>query len=363
MVIALGVFAAVGGLSASGSLEAAGRPQPDLADRRFEAEGTLTWFFGNEFPKRVGQVDRTTSFKVRVDGCRWLITVYSPNLSASGGKRVGSDGVDTYITLIVEPQDMSPGPDEDTNSLVWKQHLARAAAGRVAQQAEVLPGGLPPYDIGDSHWIWLAFASSCYLHAHPSKRFPLSFLMLSPYVKDDTAPVRWNWHGSDPNLIESFDWLDEGHVNLGQGKRWNRPPPFDRGFTNLHYQVSETRNVGGFLVPWRFTIATTGPPSDPKGRILTNRFILVTNRFAIGEVSSARPLRGKETGRPKLDRVFEVRDYRAKPAFGVEVVTYRTRSRWLQTNETDFAKAVAGKYEEELPEPVLICPRLVPPPD
>jgi len=33
------------------------------------------------------------------------------------------------------------------------------------------------------------------------------------------------------------------------------------------------------------------------------------------------------------------------------VVTYRTRSRWLQTNETDFAKAVAGKYNEELLEP------------
>ena len=361
MAIGFGVFLAAAGGSAAGSgaLQATGRPHPDLADRRFEAEGTLTWFFGNQFPEHAGQVDRTTSFKVRVDGCRWLITVYSPNLSASGGKQVGSDGVDTYITRIVEPQDLSPSPDEDTNSLSSKARMARLKAGlqagRIAQLAEVRPGALPPFDIGDSHRIWLAFASSCYLHLHPTSRFPLSFLTLPPYPKNGALPVRWTvrwkWHETDPYLLEAFDRLNEGYFYGGAGKWYKYPAPFDQGFTNVHYQVTETRKVGGFLAPWRFTIAMTVPPTSPEGRILTNRFTLVTNRFAIGELTSARPLRGKETGRPKLDRLFEVRDYRAKPAFGLDVVTYRTRSRWLQTNETDFAKAVAGKYDEELLEP------------
>ncbi len=308
--------------------------------RRFEAEGTVNWFFGNALPENQNREDRTTSFKIRVDGCRWLMTVRSSSPGLPGIKTVGSDGKDVYVSELLNVQEMRPSPDQDTNSLAWKAQIESMREGLLPMPAEVWPGPRPEFDWKDSHWLWLAFASSCYLKELLTNRLPLKFLMFSPYVASDTAAVRFSWDDSDPGLLLLFQWLDDGSENLGHGKLWNWPPPFDKGFTRFEYRVEHVNQLGDSSVPTAFKMVLYAPQLGA-----TNWMGI--SRYAEGQVTSLRQLRGHESGRPALHGLTIVRDYRGRSAFGVEVVQYKTRSDWWQTNETRFSRAAHGIIEDE----------------
>lgn len=321
----------------------------DAKERQFEAKGEITWYFGNAYKEHENNEERTTRFKIRVDGCNWLITSESTSTGLPGTLQIGSDSTNIYISEVFAADQISPSPDQDTNSFAWKAKVEEIKKGRIPMPAKVLPGVLPRFDFKDSQWIWLSFASSCFFHKHATNRLPLTFLIFSPYVPEDTGAVQWTWHNADQNLLDSFVWFDEGFVNRGQGKpRWEWPPPFERGFTNFHYQVKRVARFDDILLPAEFRMTLYSPQ-------LGSTNWLGVSRWAIGKIETVKRLSLRhESGRPPLDRLTQVSDHRGGPAFGAGVVKYNTRSEWWQTNENRFAKAVQGIYDEESRPPLAI---------
>jgi len=321
-----------------------GAPADGAAGRRaFEAVGHVVEKAGTAEPEFQGRVVARYDFSVRGDGERWLMTVRSGSPGLKGVRTYGCDGVDCYLTHVISPEEMSFSPDVATNPAAMELERERMRRGLLPQGAEVTPGVIPRRDPWLVRHLWMAFCAGEVLRSITPEEALERFYADRPVLKIENR-IGWRFHEKDPLLIAEYWTLSLGIYDAKQKRLTAYAPPFhDKVLTSFLYRVVETAQVGGSLVPRRFEMAGYLPWYAPG---TTNA---ASGRVYEGIVDEIRPLRGGVSGRPPLDRLFEVTDHRAAPMNEGKPLVYWTHREWWQTNETRFVRALQGIFEEEKP--------------
>jgi len=317
-----------------------------VAGRAFEAEGVYRYeFLTPEHRNTAGPEHR---FIMRVDSPRWVceVELLSELPVPAGFSRcvVGCDGTDIYVTRLSKPEDLSPSPGQDTNSVEWLASLERARRGLSPQWGEVFPGRVPSWMFWHIHLLWLAFCGGEYFVDGQPAPIGIKFFVLNPYDPTEPVDLRWSSHAEDRSVLQWLARIHPGRGSRGPGKApFIYPPPFDKGFTNTFYEVIEAGRVGGIVVPRKFQCTDFQARIDPAtgGPMATARIVFDAGRIG--------PLRQRITGRPALGALYQVTDHRAAPMNDGKPLVYRTHREWWQTNEARFVKALQGIFEEEKP--------------
>ncbi|MGA4644632.1 hypothetical protein ACPDIX_09175 [Limisphaera sp. 4302-co] len=312
----------------------------------YEVEGETRYF-------PLVQVDRGAApiayrFRLQVDGDRWLLEMErASRLAEPGGFSrciVAGDGTAIYVTRVTEPQDMVAGPGEQTNSAAFRAAQEQLRRGLLPQWAEVFPGPVPPWLPWDANLLWLVYVGGHHLRMAEPPALRMRFFTVNPYEPNEPVDVRCGYHPKETNLLLWLARVNPGHASRGPGKpRFVFAPPFDKGFTNMLYELLETREVKGSIVPTKFRFTWFQAQIDP-----ATGGILASERMA-GEVHRATALRGRLAGRPPLGQLYQVTDHRAASMNDGKPLVYRTHREWWQTNEARFVKALQGIFEEEKP--------------
>jgi hypothetical protein len=202
----------------------------------YEVEGKLE----NEGYLALGKVvkDATTYFTVSVKDCRWLIQ-FSADLSkvAGGYKQVAFDGQNLYYFGVRR--------DSGKNA-IW--------GGAVSRDTVPYSAAIPRAPI-----IWLAFASSCYLDAHPKKLLPpYSSAMVRAEISAQVVRC-----SGGARLPRSIVFMDDG-FDRTYGKPKVRPAPYDKGFTNAIFTALGFTKVAATEVPREFSLVVFRPSSEAR---------------------------------------------------------------------------------------------------
>jgi hypothetical protein len=187
-----------------------------------------------------GMLEEPVSFKVYVRDCQWLIHITQQNAHTKY-LEIGFDGKTMYYSSMLDEKviaNINPKPP------LW--------TGGLSSDAVPFNGSEPNIPI-----IWLALASSCYLNDAKDHLIP-------PY---STQLVRarlpaFVFRMSDlPKLPQAITFLDDGFSRKFGAPR-QRPPPFDKGFTNAIYTVNSFTNVGSYSLPREFNLKVFLPVSS-----------------------------------------------------------------------------------------------------
>ncbi|RME94657.1 MAG: hypothetical protein D6766_05240 [Verrucomicrobia bacterium] len=172
----------------------------------------------------------------------------------------------------------------------------------------------------------------------------IRFFLANPADPDAPVDLRWTLHRKDSRLLSRLVRVRPGKASRGPGKPpFVYPPPLDKGFTNMLYELLATEEVGGSLVPTRFRFTWFQP------KISRYSAGMAPSQQLEVEVERAAPLRRSITGLPPLGKLFQVTDHRAEPMNDGKPLVYQTHKDWWQTNETRFVNGMRGIFEEEKP--------------
>ncbi|MGA4644636.1 hypothetical protein [Limisphaera sp. 4302-co] len=299
-------------------------------------------------PLPPGVPERVYSFVLERDGPRWLIVVDRGYETTSPGGfsryTAGCDGQDIYIALFSRPEDLSPSPDIATNSETWRAELEQARRGLTPQWGEVWAGPVPRWMFWDVHLLWLAFCGGDFFRSNQPSPIDARFFIRNPYEPDEAVQIYWAHNPRQTDLLMSLVWMHPGHASRGPNlPRFVFPPPFDKGFTNMVYEVVDLWRFDGRMIPRKFRYTWFSPAMDPRtGRIQVGSILE-------GEVEQVTELKRRITGRPALGALYQVTDHRAASMNDGKPLVYRTHREWWQTNEARFVKALQGIFEEEKP--------------
>ena len=112
----------------------------------------------------------------------------------------------------------------------------------------------PPMDMPPAmRPVFFGFASGQYFQTKESKLVePAIRAGLDFYLDPQNVyPLKaeWDLFTNAPFLPKWIVYLDDGVTPKDGSKGKKRPPPFDRGFTNISYSVSSTTNIDGCVFP------------------------------------------------------------------------------------------------------------------
>jgi hypothetical protein len=173
-------------------------------------------------------------FEIDVDGCRWAVK--SRTLPDDGhSMEMSFDGTNTYSTIL-------GAAGGSTNSVI---------PGIAAQ---VKRENVPFISALRADCVWLALASNCYLdHESPGRFSPawISMNRTKSSLLGERFGVSVRRYEAEPRLPESLECMADGFTygSTAGGGRKSLPPPFDQGFVCLKYEVLETTNVTGLVLP------------------------------------------------------------------------------------------------------------------
>ena len=216
----------------------------------------------------------------------------------------------------------------------------RPAGHRSTQKLILYPGPVP-WDCREKvlPFLWLAYGSRPYFES-------LKTNMVNPFYHQWAG--RWGYAGYQQEgrwkLADTVPRLPLAMTYLNPGLQWIRPvengvlttnfvfvpysAPYNKGFTNGHYQVLATTNVGGLVLPTEFQFDEFHPAGG-------------------GKIEAFRTVRGKvhslSSYCPKKSLKFEFPGELTVTDERVRVNPDRSRSygyrssRWLTTNEA-FAR-------------------------
>lgn len=297
-----------------------GIPSAAGAGAGYWAEGELSF--------HVGASARSfqSFFRVETSGCKWSIQIRE----------------DPYFPFLEESLLASDG----TNLFQLDRFSEAAAVGqrtnrypRVNWNGTVRTGQLPDFDYHHNSSLWLVFASGCYLRASPPNALPgvllrprragESWLKADYILEQDTAG---NWTCVAANIF------DEGRVEMLDGTTVSRPAPFQAGFTNQTYRVTEFRQLEGIRIPGRFRIETCEP--KPGARSDSDLSLAWSLN---GVVLRAGVLANSRFVPPPIRARTRIEDYRAAALTNVLSVIYYTFTGWLRTNDPAFDTLLTGK--------------------
>ena len=173
------------------------------------------------FNGKITQQYPVSEFRIYVDGCNWYIYVKPGGTWEDGQLEMAYDG--EYIRGI-------------------------GTGGSLTSIAGIYNGNTPPILTENRlPLLWTAFAAGCYL-----REAALTGKLLPPEEMTRTPiPARVDWMDTGDNLPARIIYFDDG-TNRMQGKPVPHPPPFDKGYTNAVYKVTEYTNIGRLKLPLRF---------------------------------------------------------------------------------------------------------------
>lgn len=290
----------------------------------FEAKGQLLFQIGTNQPLR-------SKICVQVDSCSWAIRVsddpYFPFLEESV---ISSDGTNLFQIDVFKPKLSATNHGGVKNQPVQTVNWI----------ANVRTGNVPDYDYHHNSHLWFAFGSQCYLRQTTTDRLPC-ILMRPRNSADCTVKATWTPHPKADGILAAAVF-DEGKIEMLNGEVMDRPPPFDRGFTNLVYHVQAFTNIGASFVPLRFSFEMF----RPRENALSSADIITEWRLE-GIVESVRDGPGN-VAPPQILARTRVEDFRSADFSNVKSVVYYTTNAWLTTNHPAFIRLISGvAYDPE----------------
>jgi hypothetical protein len=183
-----------------------------------------------------------TQFEYYSDGTKVeLVTRYDPNRTITEVRKAGPDGT-------VTEKLRSPTKAANDATLILSTNV------------------VPEYGFGLMASVWLAYASSCYYDsANPEAVEPVSYL--GPGFKEQHVNIKADWrllNGRTPFIERSVEFADGFHY-LQKGREFSKepyPPPFDKGFTNCVYSVTQWTNISGSRFPLSWEVLQFKPDLD-----------------------------------------------------------------------------------------------------
>jgi hypothetical protein len=123
------------------------------------------------------------------------------------------------------------------------------------------------YDVFGHHIapLWLMFASSQYFLSL-TNNLAEPALLLGLFEAQDfwknpfRIPARWKLQAEPPHLPVEVVYWDDGEIKADPPfLPRKRPPPLDKGFTNVVFRVTQTARFAGYNVPGEAEVATYKP--------------------------------------------------------------------------------------------------------
>ncbi len=293
----------------------------------FETVGELHFFIGTNEPVK-------SKFKVQVNSCNWLIQVsddpYYPFLEES---MIASDGTNLFQVDVFKDK---PDPYATNKIELASSGGKTLRAPQVNWIANVKIGNVPDYNHHHNSLLWLAFASGCYLSHTATNQLPC--VVVRPRNKSEcSVKATWTLHGKDPAVLLAATVFDEGKVGMLNGEVFDRPKPFDGGFTNLVYSVSAFTNIGAAKVPLQFRLEMFEPRHDAHSSA-----DITTSWRLDGFVERTAAAISSDFTPPQIRERTRVEDFRAAEIASVKSVIYYTTNGWLTTNHPAFNSLISG---------------------
>ena len=284
-------------------------------------KATLTGFR----PDHTGAVHTATHvFKLTVDDCRWIIRTSETDIETQYVE-TGSESNRIYSIRVD-----SPG----------------AAQREYVASAQIDPGDVPRIYHSPLHSVlWLSFCSPCRLDKGPPGMLPHLLNLTTRNPQHHNLEIDY-WEWNLPSLIERSETsprlptkvvcLDDGIIRY-----WAKPQqflamapatkpwraPFEKGFTNFIYAVSESTNLAGLSLPRTALLSMYAP--RPAAQLASDLFLFRTfqmaaESFVVQELASVVTV-------PKLPGRTVFNDFRFATRTNERVfgINYRTEANWL----------------------------------
>jgi hypothetical protein len=269
-------------------------------------------------------------FRTEMDGCRWRIrtALREPDLTNNSGfyASCGYDGRVMY-TL----SSLGPG----------LEGIAANPSHPIQKTATIDYKEFPVFDNSKVTFVWLAFASGCYLEKnHFSKSRPV--WAASRIVFSDPQgflQTRCEFLDQLRRFPRSIDFLCDGNAFIDLAEPPSTPirypAPFDKGFLKAKYEVTATATYDGSTVPMEFTLVVYNPL--PNGNTTNDLF---PAWHITGRVSSIKRMEEALDVRPETAGVMVVRDLRYSS--NAPVVFEYVTSSWRSDSDQDVRKQLAS---------------------
>jgi len=284
----------------------------------------------------------TYSFIARSEGGAWSIS------SQQRRQATANEAIADAVSAVGSDEGVFIAADYTTEQrkLVEKGYpVPNTSVGIV--MTNTVPSCLVATELGP---IWLTYLSASYLKREDDQRI--------------LAPVALNVAGGSPlpaftmyylNCLRTVDGetglpkelvcIDDGFLRSILGgqlvKLQRRPPPFDKGFTNIVFHVLDYEVFSGCKLPKRSTLEVFWVSNSKLERI--HRFAIEARRF---EHAPAAPI-----PQPSIKGIASVVDGRISTTNGSVLVHYFATNRFLEQSELtrlpEFAEAVRRSLTEQ----------------
>lgn len=289
-----------------------------IGGRAFEIQGTIhyeAYLYGTT------NLVVTKTFKVEVNGCDWLI-------------RTGVPGECSYNEKGFRKGDLC------NLSMFCSNSTGRSTNTYVGL---IESDELPDDDGSHINYLWLAYASACYLNNESRDALRPICCLDDRELRTEKFKMRSILTRADaePRVPIWLAYLSDGfYRTTGAGGRvvFKAPLPFDQGYTNAVYSVGALTNCGALQLPLEFAFTRFAVSRNP-----TNQAGLWIRTRIIGKATMIAERHSSPKLLPQFSGEFTVMDNRfmsVNPPVGQ--LHYRIRDgEWA--NEVN---AAAAKVEE-----------------
>jgi hypothetical protein len=281
-------------------------------------------------------------FRVLVNGCKWFIR-FEESGAVTDYHEAGSEGMEIYRLVSIKGS-------VERDRKAGKQVGMNTAIGAVDPGPVFMANSKPPLSI-----IWLAYCSGCFFRTNTSNSMRPIFVdpELAAPLSFPTFQVR-AFYGLLPglNFPKWVTFMTPDFVSLADEVKipgWlRRPlnPPFDKGYSNLHFEVTTLTNFSGFSFPKEFSLHEFGLKLRPTGpQVLTRNlyFFEATNFSAtVPPVSYIPTLAGRAL----------IGDNRLRDANTPEIL-YHAHNHWFTLEEAKQARASQAHKKRPIRERVV----------
>ncbi len=280
--------------------------------------------------------ERHTHFDIRVNECAFNVRTF-----LSGGTNYyewGSDGRDLYRILIA-PASYEGMHKTPTNNVPYAAYISTL-------------NSLPLDDGSLNQYVWLAYASQCFLLSSTNGILEPMWQMDDPSLKTNhfsmAAQIETNASGLPSRVVYMNDGFYRGiDPETKQQIKRQLPPPYNKGFTNAIYECISWRPVDKIVIPdqFRFTLFRTplGIQGSLQPRLIVNGFTTTVESYS-----------GGPDFKPTFNGRGSVWDYRATGSIQITAtsnITYSyigyvtTNGGWLTSNQLGKAILQHDSYE------------------
>ena len=179
----------------------------------------------------------------------------------------------------------------------------------LTRTAFIADGSFLPFDASEASFLWIAFASDCYLKSRNYKTCEPVWAVPAASADDNREFLTTQITQLETGSIfpgEIFFFCDGSTMLPGPGSvRVHYPKPFDAGFKKAHYKVDSIRSFHGSVYPQDFTLEVY---NTKNGALTTND--LYTMWQVKGHVSEIDRVDLKTGFRPDLAGTTRIIDLR-----------------------------------------------------